>query len=208
MIEEPLAIWKLLSKKKLEKALDQIDPLAIVTLSGQLSPDDPGVFQLKKIKDVHEAHPLFDGHRAKLLESVCHVSQLFGPMKLDRQVNHYEGAGVWCGEAVSVTFCVEESAELKGLEKIAKKLWGNQKKWSQTIKAYATKKLRHVLNDCWLEDGEKLYSKKKFCKKLSLRTISLDIRGFTFWFDDGDMFLGHSVYVTGTLKKGPQFASI
>ena len=31
---------------------------------------------------------------------------------------------------------------------------------------------------------------------------------FEFWFNDGDLFWGHSIHVTGSLKAGPEDAQM
>jgi hypothetical protein len=43
--------------------------------------------------------------------------------------------------------------------------------------------------------------------KLESITVHPDGR-FEFWFDDGDLFWGHSIAVRGSLAEGPTEASV
>lgn len=44
---------------------------------------------------------------------------------------------------------------------------------------------------------------------MTLEAIQVDGEGgFEFWFDDGDLFYGHSIHVAGNLEKGPDWAQM
>lgn len=63
-------------------------------------------------------------------------------------------------------------------------------------------------NNYWLEEGERPLSKRAFLKRMTLLDIVCRKRQFEFWFDDGDMFWGHAIYVTGSVGRGPMHANL
>ena len=45
--------------------------------------------------------------------------------------------------------------------------------------------------------------------RLELDAIQISAGGsFEFWFNDGDLFWGHAIHVTGSLDKGPERAQM
>ena len=63
--------------------------------------------------------------------------------------------------------------------------------------------------DSWLEEDEEELDAEKFEARLELESIEVRPDGeFCFWFEDGDLFWGHSITVEGTLEGGPEQADI
>jgi hypothetical protein len=62
----------------------------------------------------------------------------------------------------------------------------------------ATKKLHELKNDVWLEDGEDPVTEKTFLESISIKALSIsdDGRSFDVYYDDGDLFWGHSIVCT------------
>ena len=64
-------------------------------------------------------------------------------------------------------------------------------------------------NDAWLDEDETKFSKEEFKERLTLNSITVQADGqFEFWYDDGDLFLGHSIRVNGSLSEGPMHAGL
>ena len=61
----------------------------------------------------------------------------------------------------------------------------------------------------YLEEDEEELDAEKFESRLELESIEVRPDGeFCFWFEDGDLFWGHSITVEGTLEGGPEQADI
>ena len=61
----------------------------------------------------------------------------------------------------------------------------------------------------FLEEDEEELDAEKFEARLELESIEVRPDGeFCFWFEDGDLFWGHSITVEGTLEGGPEQADI
>jgi hypothetical protein len=66
----------------------------------------------------------------------------------------------------------------------------------ESIKAHAADDHLAILNKHWLDDGEPPLSKADFMGRLRLSAVNfLDDEFMDVFFDDGDLFAGHSVIV-------------
>ena len=61
-----------------------------------------------------------------------------------------------------------------------------------------------------LEDDEEFVeiTEEKFAERMVLNSIGFDENGFEVFYDDDDMFWGHSILVDGTLENGIEQAYI
>ena len=61
------------------------------------------------------------------------------------------------------------------------------------------------------EDGEspEEITREQFMERMELDAVQISADGrFEFWFNDGEMFWGHSIHVTGSLDQGPEMAQM
>ena len=50
---------------------------------------------------------------------------------------------------------------------------------------------------------------ERFMARMELDAVQMRETGaFEFWFNDGDMFWGHAIHVTGSLENGPEEAQM
>lgn len=133
----------------------------------------------------------------------------FGDLTLDRSIGWFEGEVEWNGKSIRITFHSDENQDIsQGLE-VAEKLWNDQMSWNQKVNDYAIKELLPLKNDNWLDDGEAPLTKKQFKSHMTLRSVSIYPDGdFEFWHDDGDMFGGHLIQISGSLEDGLTQADI
>ena len=69
------------------------------------------------------------------------------------------------------------------------------------------RELLPLKNDAWRDEDEPRLSPAQFAARITLQSVNA-YGSFGFWHDDGDLFWGHSVQVTGNLKEGPKDADI
>ena len=73
----------------------------------------------------------------------------------------------------------------------------------------AVNELLPCMNDNWLREDEEPFSPQEFIEHMTLDAIVFQEDGkFEFWYDDGDMFAGHSITVSCSLVEGPYDAGI
>ena len=165
--------------------------------------------QLEEFIQVDLADSELHTHLAELQKPVIHQDKRFGTLTFDRQVSWYSGNVKWHGEAVDLNVNVEEADELIPALQVAYALWDAESAWSKRVSDYAVEKLLPLKNDNWLSDEEMELSPEKFKKKMILQAISVYPDGeFEFWHDDGDLFWGHSIQISGNLTDGLTHADI
>ena len=95
----------------------------------------------------------------------------------------------------------------------AKTLLASAADWDKRVRAYAADELVSLAND-WSqdmdEDGQAAeVTREQFIQRMELEAIEVREDGsFQFWFGDGDLFCGHSIWVSGDLENGPDEAKM
>ena len=96
-------------------------------------------------------------------------------------------------------------------------LMASQADWDHRVRSYAAQELLS-----WPTTGRRtpgrrrtrtagapLVTQEQFMERMELESIQLLPQGgFEFWFNDGDLFWGHSIHVTGSLESGPESAQM
>ncbi len=147
---------------------------------------------------------------AKFKEPVELTHPEFGTLVLDKSVDWFEGQVNWLGEPINISVSVDEDdgspeSSLKTIET----LYSDANNWSKKITDYAVSELLELKNDNWLMDGQQELTAADFVDAMKLESITVYPDGeFEFWHDDGDMFWGHSILVSGSLSEGPNDADI
>ena len=95
----------------------------------------------------------------------------------------------------------------------AKALMADQKGWDEKVRSFAADQLLEQAND-WAQDaaeGEEPeeITREQFMERMELDAVQISAGGsFEFWFNDGDLFWGHAIHVTGSLDQGPESAQM
>lgn len=146
---------------------------------------------------------------ARLREPVTRVTKRFGTLILNPRIEWFEGKIKWNGQSVRATFTRDEDGEVDDSVKTGEALWKAQVRWKKRIEDFIIEDLLPLKNESWLGEGEKELTPKEFKARMSLDSISLEPDGvFEFWYNDGDLFFGHSIQIRGTLADGPTDADI
>lgn len=133
----------------------------------------------------------------------------FGKLSLDRRISWFCGKGIWNGIKIDVHFDTSDPQSIHDLLPTADKLWRDELNWKRNIDDYAVNELLPVKNEFWLDDGKNALSANEFKSRMTLLSVTIRKNGvFEFWYDDGDMFLGHSIQVSGSLDSGLTTAGI
>ena len=149
----------------------------------------------------------------ELQRAVIVADAQFGPLTLDRRSNTFTGATDWNGQRVRLRVPADGEAAVPSEKSLAaaRMLWADSANWRRRVNAFAVERLLPIKNDVWLEDGESPLSAVEFLARMRLEDIEQgdgDESPFTFWHDDGDLFWGHTIQITGNLRDGPTHADI
>ncbi len=151
----------------------------------------------------------------ELKRPIIYTDSVLGNFTLDRKLNWYTGNIMWNGKSVTLDLSVDDSESIEQSLQVAKALFEDQVTWNNRICDYAASKLLQLKNEYWLgdeddeEEQEDEVTLNQFKARISIETISIDTDGeFEFWYNDGDLFWGHSILVSGNLTDGPEDADI
>jgi hypothetical protein len=149
--------------------------------------------------------------RDELRQPVTIDDDRFGTFTLDRRLDWYCGNANWGRKTIELNLPANDPADARAALQAAHKLWRDQPEWDRRVSEFAVQELLPIKNESWLneDEGELPYTAKQFQAKMSLTSITIDSGGaFEFWHDDGDLFWGHSIQVSGNLADGPTDADI
>jgi len=145
----------------------------------------------------------------ELAKPVVINTQRFGDLTLDRSIQWFEGEADWNGKTIRINFDTDGNQDISACLEVAEKLWDDQKLWKQKVADHAVKELLSLKNETWLDEGEALLTADEFKSRMKLQSITIRAGGgIDFWFDDGDLFWGHLIHVSGSLKEGLDQAGI
>ena len=133
----------------------------------------------------------------------------FGNLTLDRSIGWFRGKVEWNRVLIEISFSSDDGKTIVDGLTTADALWNDQAGWKRKVDEYAVQELLPVKNDYWLDDDEEPLTPEQFKARMTLDSISLSSTGeFEFWHDDGDLFLGHSIQISGSLTDGLTRADI
>lgn len=148
-------------------------------------------------------HPQLDAIREHLKQPVI-IEDAIGKLILDRKFSCFEGDVDWLGTSCNVILNTDvedgETAE-KALEKFHM-LYADLTGWDHRFRTYAAEKLVEGAND-WLQDeleeGEEAdpITEEDFARRIVISMIAIEADGsITVYYDDDDMFWGHTIVVS------------
>lgn len=147
--------------------------------------------------------------RDELLTPVRIGTAHFGALELDRRFGEYVGQIEWCGTNVTLNLSCSDHTAPDAVLAVAAALFSARDDWNTRVKEFAADRLLPLKNDNWLQEDESDLSREDFISRMTLKEISADEGGsFTFWHDDGDLFWGHTIAISGNIAEGLKDADI
>ena len=137
---------------------------------------------------------------------------VLGELTYDKQLKSFEGNIAWLRGKIHISLYVDKDNKsgITKAKKLLKTIVLEQEKWDADLRGFAAKELTKLACE-WAESEEEaaLITEESFAKRISLSLIWLTAGGsFTAYLDDDELFFGHSIAVSGSLKKGMISAKI
>ena len=140
-----------------------------------------------------------------------------GTFTLNRTVDWFEATVDWLGSEIALDFDRGVPEEMASAQETGRALMASQADWDHRVRSYAAQELLSLAND-WAADareeededsGAPLVTQEQFMERMELDAAQISADGrFEFWFNDGDLFWGHAIHVTGALDQGPEMAQM
>lgn len=133
------------------------------------------------------------------------VDSVFGRLNYDPELRWYDAKALWMGRPLEVSFVIEDQEPASAVA-LAHTMWLQQEVWAQRIHASLLEELLPLKNETWLEEDEAPVDEREFLARIRPEgvTFFLDngpkaMGSLEFFFDDGDLFCGHSLLVQADL---------
>ena len=98
-------------------------------------------------------------------------------------------------------------ADGRGDAETAARLFEQAGDWDRRARDLAAEELLSVKNENWVGDDGTPLSREEFKSRMTLESISLNpCSCIQFFFDDGDLFAGHTIIVTFDEEEGETWA--
>lgn len=208
----PLTIQRAVTDKELRRFRDQIKPYTVIRINARVVTESiagasEGLLEVLVGTDACDAE--LNEYALRLQEPVTHEDPILGTFTLDRRIDWFSGNAVWDRAPVSLNLSASDPAGLQAALGTAYSLWRSADSWNCRIRDYAVEELLPLKNDNWLGEGEAELTANQFKDRMKLKEITVAPDGsFDFWYDDGDIFWGHAIQISGNLLEGPTNADI
>lgn len=207
--KRPLTVCRKVTDEEIKRYQDLIQPYEVIRLKARIVESNLGAPQALLEAFVGRDFSDAELNRVaqELQKPVTFEDPLLGLFTLDRRVDWFVGTVIWAGQPISLN--LSGSADAQGALKTAHALWQSQAEWNRRVRCFAVEELLPLKNDSWLEEDEAELTPDEFEERMKLESIRVSADGsFDFWHNDGDLFLGHSIQVSGSLSEGPTQADI
>jgi len=208
----PLTIRRKVTDQELAVFRELIKPYTVICIRARVLSESPfggpeGL--LETFVGLDDSDTELNEFAVQLQKPISYEDSTFGTFTLDRRVDWFTGGAVWKGKPVSLHLSARAPAEVQAALGTAHSLWQAQDVWDQRVRDYAVQLLLPLKNESWLNEGEIEVTAGQFKERMKLESITVHPDGsFEFWHNDGDLFWGHSIQITGSLSKGPISADI
>ena len=133
-------------------------------------------------------------------EPVYYTDPVLGEFRLNRATGAYEKQLLRPGTEVCLSFVQEEEERRKLALETARILTENLEFWVDSAASYAADQLLKLKNEAWMQEHDTEISREAFLSALWLNDIQVMAGGgFRFWYSDGNLFGGKSVFVDGSV---------
>jgi hypothetical protein len=196
------------SEGDLKSLMDLIGPYSIV----EAEIDDESTSAATKLRRIVKAGAR-DSELAQLASQLQRPIVLqdatLGRLEYDRKNGWFAGRAEWCGQTVGISLSCTHAEDRTAVLEAAKRLFAEQLHWQRRVREYAVEQLLTLNNDSWLDEDDEEMSAEGYLSKMNLESISVDESGdIAFWHDDGDLFWGHAILISGNVSVGLTDADI
>jgi len=207
----PMYVGKRLAEGELEAVQAAITSESVIALRAKLCLNGPSGDACAQLIGVLEPprDAELEAALARFRAPVEMTDPILGRLVLNKSVDWFEGTIEWLGKPVEIAVCKDQHGSPADALRTAKALVERMRDWAAGVDGYALSQLLPLKNDVWLEEEEEPVSRADFLARMQLRSITVRAQGrFEFGHDDGDLFWGHSIQVSGSLEQGLKSAYV
>ena len=169
-------------------------------------------FLVVKVLEKNAVCPELEKILIEYRKPVVLQDDVLGELTYDKLLKSFEGNIAWLRGKIHISLYVDKDNKsgITKAKKALKTMVLEQEKWDADLRNFAAKELTKLACE-WAESEEEaaLITEESFAKRISLSLLWVKAGGsFTAYLDDGELFFGHSIAVSGSPKKGLLSADI
>ena len=169
-------------------------------------------FLVVKVLEKNAVCPELEEILIEYRKPVVLQDDILGELTYDKQLKSFEGNVAWLRGKIHISLYVDKDNKsgITKAKKLLKTMVLEQGKWDADLRGFAAKELTKLACE-WAESEEEaaLITEESFAKRISLSLLWVTSgASFSACFDDDELFFGHSITVSGSLKKGMISAKI
>lgn len=176
-----------------------IEPKSIVQLKIKFTDefeDIQGQALLEEVVDHQHVDKELENYREFLQKPLIITAPIVGKMTYDRSVNWYSGFKYIFFRKVEINLSPESEESVEDLFPKLKLVLQNLHKLNRIAKRFAANSLLDHKNTAWAENWYERVNPFLFKLRMSLNSVSInDDNTVEFWYNDGELFAGHSIKV-------------
>ena len=169
-------------------------------------------FLVVKVLEKNAVFPELEEILTEYRKPVVLQDDVLGELTYDKLLKSFEGNIAWLRGKIHISLYVDKDNKsgITKAKKLLKTMVLEQEKWDADLRNFAAKELTKLACE-WAESEEEaaLITEESFAKRISLSLIWVTSgASFSACFDDDELFFGHNIAVSGSLKKGMVSAKI
>ncbi|GGG70345.1 DUF2262 domain-containing protein [Paenibacillus radicis (ex Gao et al. 2016)] len=209
VIQEKLRLSWLVDDEGLKQSREILDRNRITKLKVRKGKDS---MMLIKVLEIYYEDQELQELLEESLKPVFYHDETLGEFSYERELDWFKKDVFWGGQNGSLYIHKDIDENMSSALKTARVLIKDEETWSKKVKEYAADEMLDLANE-WLADDDEaeidIITKEMFVKRMELSSISVYPDGsFEMFFDDGDMFWGHSIIVAGNINGEMESAHI
>ncbi|WP_044976493.1 DUF2262 domain-containing protein [Ruminococcus sp. HUN007] len=181
-------------------------------------PDRPFFNNEAHMQGMYVTEILSDDEQNEYLQNLLDIwynpvtihSEELGDMVLDKELMWYCTKKDWRRKPIDISLKIhDENEDVSAGLAILEQFWKKKSAWDKKLRSFAANQLLELAND-WLDDDDaEEWTEESFAKALENSALTMNTDGrFEMWYNDGDIFLGHSIVVSGNVKDGAKGAKM
>lgn len=145
---------------------------------------------------------------------LTHDDTALGRLVFNPLLGWFEGKTIFDGRNVTFSFEISQGSERDAAKvdshaAYTRAVIADLNRWESEARTFACDQLLELKNDVWLDEDEAPLTAAQFGQRMTLDSLVLFNGGsIDFYFDDGDLFLGHTIVVSGSSTDGLTAANI
>ena len=201
-----LRVEHVVSLEALRRYMSLIRPYTVIKVQARVDRSAPEPRALLETLIGETDHAELESFLTEFQKPVTYQDDVLGTFTLDRRGDDYKTTVAWNRASAELVLAADRVTQLERLLHTAHALWEHQGAWEERITSYAARKLLDNAND-WAEDDPNITA-SQFQERIKVEYIVVESDGsFLFFYNGGNLFLGHVIIVKGTLAEGPTGAS-